>query len=429
MESTLFDNYFQYTTQPKLVTSSPLNYSGRVNSYFKSFSQHRKYSIFFPIEKVLSFYTIVLIIIGTICNLTSFFIMLKKNIRKYSCMRYLCILCLTDTIVLYQWNLNTFFKYNLSVPPGYKDLEEISLFWCRWISYLAFSSLQLSSWLLSMVSLDRLMIVYLPMWKSFINKKNRVNILIFFIVVTIFSLNMHLLFLNGYTIETYTNIYKNSSNGSYDQSVICYRNKFDPEYIFPKWERAHLIIYNLLPFSIMFFCNSMIIYNIKFARKIQSKTKSGNKKKKRMTYMLILVTFSFMFLTLPSVIVHTFFTEFLSKKSYRRIVNIIVNNLLHTSHSINFFLYVFSAPNFRLEVSKTFEFLWKRFKTIKSDNTGNTFLTSRTTRFKGVRKRASLTKSEASKYVYKETENPENENDNDNSSEEEEDESYRIRKL
>jgi hypothetical protein len=91
---------------------------------------------------------------------------------------------------------------------------------------------------------------------------------------------------------------------------------------------------------------------VKFANKVQSKTKNSSKKKRRMTLMLILVTFSFMCLTLPSVIVHTFFREHLKTKSYRRLVNLVVNNLLHTSHGINFFLYVFSAPNFRAELRK-----------------------------------------------------------------------------
>lgn len=66
--------------------------------------------------------------------------------------------------------------------------------------------------------------------------------------------------------------------------------------------------------------------------------------------MLFLVTFSFMTLTLPSVIVHTFFRSFLIKKAYRRVVTMICNSLMHTSHACNFLLYVYSAPNFKAEL-------------------------------------------------------------------------------
>ena len=51
-------------------------------------------------------------------------------------------------------------------------------------------------------------------------------------------------------------------------------------------------------------------------------------------------------------IVHSFLRDFLINKPYRRLVNLIVNNLLHTSHAINFFFYILSAPNFRIEFVK-----------------------------------------------------------------------------
>lgn len=314
----------------------------RQNAFYKSFAMHRKNSIFYPIELYLSYYTILLIIVGTICNLISFITMNLRRLRKYTCMKILSFLSLVDALVLYQWNLNTFFKYNLSTPPMYQDLEEISIFWCRWISFLAFFSLQLSSWLLSLVSLDRVLVVYSFKWRLFTNKPNRIYLLITGLVSVIFTLNSHIIFLNGFKNETIVSSQK--MNATLEQkSVICYQKKNDKNYIFPKWETVHLLVYNAIPFTIMLICNSLIIYNIKFARRVQSKTKSSCKKKRRMTVMLILVTFSFMLLTLPSVIVHTFLREFLSNKPYRRLVNMIVNNLLHTSHAINFFVHIFGA--------------------------------------------------------------------------------------
>ena len=58
---------------------------------------------------------------------------------------------------------------------------------------------------------------------------------------------------------------------------------------------------------------------------------------------------------------HTFLHTFLSNKPYRRIVNIIVNNFLHTSHAINFLLYIYSAPNFRDELKKIVTDLRSKF--------------------------------------------------------------------
>ena len=346
-----------------------INDTSRTSAYFKKFAEHRNLSIYFPIEQVISWYSMLLIVVGTICNLTSFSIMLRKNIRKHSCMRYLSILTLSDTLVLYQWNFATFYKYNLSFAPSYLDLEDISLIWCRWISYFAFSSLQISSWLLCAVSIDRVMIIYAPRLQTFISKKTyRINMVIGSVVLGIMMINMHILFLNGFTItediSTSVNHGPINTTGHFYQvkRVVCYQSKSDSKYMFPKWQRVHLFIYNIIPFSVMLICNSLIIYSVKFAPKVKSKTKSSSKRKNRMTFLLLLITFSFMVLTLPSVIVHSFFKEILSKKAYRRLINIVVGNLLHTSHTINFFFYIFSAPNFQLEFSMTFDCIIKRLR-------------------------------------------------------------------
>lgn len=405
------DLFTAQSTSSSMISSSMLpmkvDLSSKLNMnkthYFRYFRDHRKLSYYYPFEKYLSYYTLFLIIIGTICNFTSFMIMHKKNMSKHSCMRYLSILSLTDVIVLYQWNMNTFFKYNLSIPPIYSDLEEISLFWCRWISYLAFSSLQLSSWLLSLVSFDRFMIIYSRWWRTHIMSEPKiVNLIIISLATFICLLNSHILFLNGYkkmelkknpmllttsstsvnynNNNTLTNILMNSSFESnltniikYEEVVVCYKSLHSSTYIFPNWQRVHLLMYNFIPFSIMFICNSMIIYNIKFhsSHKIKTKSKSNNKRKTRTSFMLVLVTFSFMFMTLPSVIVHTFFRDFLGNKPYRRLVNLIVNNLLHTSHAIDFFLYVFTAPNFRAELYVFFSAIYNKL-TGKSSRDFNT---------------------------------------------------------
>jgi hypothetical protein len=113
---------------------------------YSLFSEHRKYSVFFKYEQIASYYALLLISVGTVCNLFSFFVMMRPTMRRQGCMRCLAALALTDMLVLYQWNLNMFVKYNLSKPPDFKDLEDISLFFCRWISFLAYFSLQSSSW-------------------------------------------------------------------------------------------------------------------------------------------------------------------------------------------------------------------------------------------------------------------------------------------
>ena len=146
---------------------------------FIDFASHIKYNKYYKYERILSFYSLFLTIIGTLCNLTSFIVMHHKNMRKYTCMRILAILSLSDLFVLYQWNFNMFFQYNLTMPPLYRDLEELSLFGCRWIGFFAFSCLQASAWLLSFLSIDRLMNIYSSWWTRIMKREVITNAIIY----------------------------------------------------------------------------------------------------------------------------------------------------------------------------------------------------------------------------------------------------------
>lgn len=323
-------------------------------------------------EQLLSYYALFLIIIGTLSNIISILIMLRRSMRAHAYTMYLRILAISDTIILYQWNFDSFYRYNISKPPFFLDLDMHSLVICRLLSFLAFFSLQFSAWLLSLVSIDRAMTLYSLSWKNVMHKRKNIKISIAFIGILLFALNSHLLFLNGYKIENsiefkqnLTNIISNSLTNLKsdiakfdlkneievpDYTVICYQSLNDKQYIFPKWNQAHLFLYSIIPYTSMFISNAFIIRSLIASQKVKSSVKGSIKRKKRVTTMLIVITVAFIILTLPSVIVHTFLRRLLINKPYRRLVNLCVNNLLHTSHAINFFLYVFSAPNFRQEL-------------------------------------------------------------------------------
>ena len=68
-------------------------------------------------------------------------------------MRYLIAVSVCDTVSLYGWNLNNFYKFTIS--SNYNNLEEISLIHCRLLSYMTFVGLQLSSWFLTAVSIGK----------------------------------------------------------------------------------------------------------------------------------------------------------------------------------------------------------------------------------------------------------------------------------
>lgn len=165
-------------------------------------------------------------------------------------------------------------------------------------------------------------------------------------------LNSHILIFNGYRTD------------SSPPTIKCYATRTNPHYIFPQWERVHLVMYNLFPFIIMFFCNIYIIsITIRSARvrtsqrlitSTGSKRRSAGSRHRQLSWMLMLVTFAFVLLTLPSCLYFVFFRHRMSpnkySRSYRHMVQICLSSVQFTSHAINFFLYCYSATNFRNEL-------------------------------------------------------------------------------
>lgn len=121
-------------------------------------------SVFYKIEKYLSILPIFLVIFGTIGNLVACYVLTRKKLRSQSTMIYFASLTIIDTMSLYQWNFNLFFKYQLNAQD--QNLENQSMFLCVYISYMAHFCMQTSAWILAIISIDRYHIVTSSRWKQ-----------------------------------------------------------------------------------------------------------------------------------------------------------------------------------------------------------------------------------------------------------------------
>jgi hypothetical protein len=101
----------------------------------------------------LSIYALALIIIGTVGNILTIIVLLRRHLRRFVTVNYLIIVSICDLISLYGWNLNSFYKFNISTKNS--NIEDLSLIHCRLISFMTFVTLQLSSWCLTAVSLGK----------------------------------------------------------------------------------------------------------------------------------------------------------------------------------------------------------------------------------------------------------------------------------
>ena len=306
----------------------------------------------------VAIYALFLIIIGTVGNVLTIIILLRPNLRKLTAMRYLIAVAIADLCALYSWNLNLFYKHLINAYQN--DLEDSSIISCRILSFIGFVSLQLSSWYLTLVSLDRCLNIHFLFWHRKMGRANRAVYIILIVTMIILLINSHLLVLNGYQQSDCIPFEKRTC-------FICYSRPTDPFYIFPKWEQIHVIIYNLIPFSIMLISNCFIIRrSIPASIQRSSLTDTGKRpsrnyrqrKQRQLTYILLFVTFLFVLLTTPVMIYNVYLRNLLAtKKPLKYILQGILLCMQYTSHAVSKIIFRLVNDSFTLYCRSIFLFI------------------------------------------------------------------------
>jgi hypothetical protein len=271
-----------------------------------------------------------LIIWGGLCNLSAFMIFVfNKQINSIPSMRYLAFISIFDTLSLFVWNLNHFLKPNFNMIP----IETWSVFNCKFLPFLQYSSLQVGGLLYSILSVDRYFSVFsLP--GSFFSKlpfgtKKYATIWSLVIIGTVYAINLHLMILMGYYENTTQNVTvtvngTNITELETTERLICFASTAYPGPLgfiesggttgnmAPMWDYANMAIYNFLPFVIMLIFNSLLIqatFDLHGKRNDHGSVQYvvANRRKQKLTVSLLVITFSFLLLTLPSTIVFGFF--------------------------------------------------------------------------------------------------------------------------
>ncbi len=91
--------------------------------------------------KILGLYSLFLVVCGTVCNLLT--LINTCQIKKPNTFIYLRFIAVSDLIALYYWNLDKFI-----VNWFGNEYQSMSLTMCKIGSFLQYTTLQFSSWLL-----------------------------------------------------------------------------------------------------------------------------------------------------------------------------------------------------------------------------------------------------------------------------------------
>ncbi len=330
----------------------------------------------------------VIFVFGIFGNISILMIFLRKS--RLSSSNALCFsaLAISDCVALTFMLLRSLLKLQV--------LGNIT-FSCRLVKYVYYSSLQISSWCLVLLTLDRLIaVVFIFKYSVWSKKLYSLRILIG-IVLTILLLNSHLLFFVS------SKQIKNQSNFNPLQQLIseirvshgnkkipedlkaCHvdpnENPFYYKYFYSKWDIAHAIIYGVVPFVLVFISNILIIWKLYVLRR-NKLTKSLVKKEKifkvdptiksiQITVMLLSVAILFLLFTSPISIYMAVFYENLksmrsSKKEY---IKVVLRYLGYFNNAINFYVYISLSTEFRKEFVKTIRYFFKCLNVCKQKPT------------------------------------------------------------
>nr|QVK45785.1 G protein-coupled receptor [Proales similis] len=201
-------------------------------------------SFYHNIEEKLSILPVLFMVIGTLGNGLAFFVLTRPRLRVQSTMLFFATLTVVDTLSLYQWNFNFFYKYQLSDSKA--NLENQSLFLCKYISFMAFFCMQTSAWILAVITIDRYFMITSVNWKQNRSRNMRFNLTLIGVITSlILTSNLPVLYFNG-------EVSQDEANGG--RQIECYTSDY---MIF--WQRFSFFFECLLPLTLMILFNGLLI--------------------------------------------------------------------------------------------------------------------------------------------------------------------------
>ncbi|XP_060074568.1 probable G-protein coupled receptor B0563.6 [Ylistrum balloti] len=297
----------------------------------------------------------ILLLIGTVGNLFSFFV-LRQSMTRVSTYFYLAVLALTDLLVLYIGLLRRWTGELTGV-----DIKDHAAWLCKLTVTVSYLFSDFSVWLIVAVTVERYIAVCHPLQATVlcsVQKARTVSVIMF---LTIVAINVHFMWTVDLSIT--------KTNGS--DIATCEASEWYTYALTEVWPWVDAAIYSFVPCFILTILNFLIIRQVLLARRFRCQLqncKSGrnNQLQKKLptegsiklTLMLLAVSFTFMITTLPnnvSLIVTVLMDSQLNtlqQIARFALAKTITELLMYTNHSINFFLYCATGKKFRRNIEK-----------------------------------------------------------------------------
>ncbi|KAK3098051.1 hypothetical protein FSP39_015603 [Pinctada imbricata] len=309
----------------------------------------------YRVSNILGIYIFPIIVgLGTIGNLLSFLVFIRKSMRSSSTCFYMMVMAVADTLVLY---FNALRKW-LSFLNGYDAVTESEI-GCKIFTFLSYFSFAWSAWLLVAMTIERFIAIHFPLKAPRIATPGKAKKVIFALFLILFAWNCHFL----WTVTM-------------DDSNQCIPGedykKFHDYYV--PWMDA--FVYSFIPFAVLITFNILIIRDTSIAMRNRrtlrgrnplrdAQTDSRAQFHQRLTIILLSVSFTFLVCSCPKVVLiairDTQFQFYFDNgiPNFHEIAKyVFVSRLsdlfLYINHSFNFVLYSIHGKKFRKEMKNLF---------------------------------------------------------------------------
>lgn len=305
-------------------------------------------------ESLILYLSPILLVFGIIGNSLSFVVLIGQT-KKMSTYSYLSALAIMDISVL----LVGLLRLWIAEITG-SDIKDMSDVTCKLVQFLGYVCSDSSVWLIITVTTERYIAVCHPLQTQMFCKIGRAWKALLLPILIICVINSHFFF----TV---------SIQQKHDRAECQAAPSFEL-LVNNIWPWVDAVIYSFLPFVIIGVLNGFIIRKIsqaekerkiflqvkhRTARELRRYKSSDNNKK--LTTMLLSVSFAFLLTTFPMNIA-VIFTAFWNKRADRdvegaaifHLIKAITELLMYVNHSINFFLYCATGQKFRRSLMQLF---------------------------------------------------------------------------
>ena len=269
--------------------------------------------------------------IGLAGNILSVIVLNRKRFKNNITSIFLIALAISDCVVLLT-NVQTIYWIEYNFGVNIRDISDLS---CKIIVYVLYLSKAFGAWLIVALSLERLTIITFPLKAKFYFTLKRAKT---FVGVLLGNMSLvYTCYLVFCEVSEKDTIYPGCGIPEGDMHVAISMNIFN------------LVFYCVIPSVVILMSNGILYYTLKYKQKVKIK----NYDSLGFTFILLVLSVSYIVLTLPvgiivlhnAVIFPYFTSEVIARAVY---VPDLVNNAIH------FVLYCFSAPLFRNEMKKMF---------------------------------------------------------------------------